>query len=194
MIAKSKFQKIYYEGPIDQSLFWPNDASKELTILDWRSVVELTIRFDMASLSGQWFFKGLLDDKFYDKSSDEPLPHNTAGLFPPGNGTEEDDSGALALLESMKPHTDKEGFGIDDFDFRRIPRDEAMIPMLKALAHRLRNTLSLKIAYLETSLPHGHGKWFFSYGAPGVECGFENYMAEADLGSLRARVFFHTED
>ncbi|KAI9642413.1 hypothetical protein NHQ30_009218 [Ciborinia camelliae] len=194
MIGKSKLEKIYYEGPIDPSLFWPDDGSEIADFLDWRSVVELRIQFNMASLSGQWFFKGTPNDQFYEERSDVPLPQDTAGIFPPGYGSEENTVAAKALVDSMKPPTDEDGFLIDSYEFRRIPRDEAMIPMLEALARRLSHMSSLRSAYLETRLPQDRGEWFFSYGAPGESCGFEEYMEEPDTDLLRARVFFHTED
>ncbi|KAM3065125.1 hypothetical protein ACMFMG_006115 [Clarireedia jacksonii] len=193
-IGKSNIQKVYYEGPIDPSLFWPDDGSGTSIDLSWRSVVNLNIQFNLANLSGQWLFKGLPDDKFYDHSSDLPLPPDANGLFPPGYGSEEDIEAARALEKSMEPPTDDEGFCIDGYDFRRVPRDEAMLPMLEALARRLKNMPSLKSAYLETRLPQDKGDWFFWYVAPGESCGFEDYMDKPDPNLSRARVFFHTED
>jgi hypothetical protein len=190
LIGRSSLHKFWYQGPIDPSLFWPDKS--ETTDAEWRSLRDVWIYFDMASLSGEWLFKGLPDDEFYHMRSDMPLPWSTGGIAPPGYGSEEDT--AAALVKSMEAPSDSEGFAIDGLDFRRIPRDEAMLPLLEAIARRLSRTPSLRTLYLETTLPQSRGLWFFSYAAPGEFSGYEEYMEEFDADLLRARVFIHTED
>lgn len=63
MLAKSNIPKMYYEGPIDPTLFWPDETGSDDS--PWKCFVELNIwAFDMVSLSGQWFFKGVPEDPF----------------------------------------------------------------------------------------------------------------------------------
>lgn len=192
LISRSSLHKFWYLGMVDPSLFWPDKS--ETIDSEWRSLREVWIQFDLASLSGEWYFKGLPSDRFYDTSSDVPLPRSTGGNEPPGYGSEEDTAAAVALVKSMEPPEDGQGSYIKGLDFRRIPRDEAMLPLLEAVARRLSHTPSLRTFYLETNLPQTRSIWFFSYAAPGVFSGLGEYMEEPDPDLLRARVFIHTDD
>lgn len=196
MVGKSNIQRISYRGPIDSTLFWPRRSSETESTGTWKSLAEFNIDFNIASLSGQWFFKGLPTDQLYNESSDMPLPQGTPGLFPPGYGGEEDDARAIAFANSMEAPIDGEGCIPDGWSFRQVPRDEAIVPLLEALAHRLTHTPTIRSADLESRLESNNGAWLFSYSGPGEISDYNEYIDNADLDSpnSRSRLFLHTGD
>lgn len=74
---------------------------------------------------------------------------------------------AIALAKSMEVPNDEEGFVVEGCEFRYITRDEAVVPLLTAVARRLAHIPSLRPVYLETALPRDKGVWFFSFQGPG---------------------------
>lgn len=193
--ANSSVKVIYYSGPIEPSLFWRGQNDMDAAMVDdtlsWTSVEEMSFEFRLASFSGQWYFKGGVRDKLYSESSDVPLSYNTTGLVPPGYGSAENTQAALALIKSMKPLEDSEGFLVEGYDFRRTPRDEAMLPLLEAFARRLATMPSLKRAEMEVRVDNWD--WFITYHAPGPDRGYAEYV-DGPVDAMRARVFMHTVD
>lgn len=191
--ASSGIEEFSYKGPVEPSLFWDDSDSNGVASdgLSWKSMEDIRIEFELGSFSGQWYFKGSPEDKFYHESSDVPLPYDTAGLAPPGFGSAEDTKASLALIQSMYPLQDEEGFAVDGLDFRRIPRDEAMLPLLSAFARRLATMPSLRRCEMEVRLPHCD--WFVFYAGPGLESGYAEYMESPEDVSV-GRFFLHFED
>ncbi|GKT48625.1 uncharacterized protein ColSpa_08806 [Colletotrichum spaethianum] len=177
MLSRSNIQRLDYEGPIDPTLFWPQESHKTDDTSSWKSLHEIEVRFGLGSLAGQWFFKGLNDDRFYDQSSDVPLPQDAAGLLPPGYyDSDEENEEAIALVKAMEMPNDEDGFVVEGCEFRCFPRDEAIIPLLTAVARRLSHTPSLRTVYLETTLPRDKGVWFFSFHMPGEMSDWDEYV------------------
>lgn len=195
MIARSRIEKVVYEGPIDPTFFWPSVTSDERRAPSavWRSVTDIWVEFGPASFSGQWYFGGLQEDSFYRFDSDVPLPYSEAGPVPPGYATENETEDAKALSKAMMP-LEEDGFYVDGQDFRSRPRDGPMNSLLAAFATCLSNAPVLKRARMESRLPQDHGDWFICYGAPGVKCGYEEYMEDPNRDISTARIFIHTED
>ncbi|KAK8026552.1 hypothetical protein PG991_003608 [Apiospora marii] len=89
--------------------------------------------------------------------------------------------------------SDGEGLVVEGCAFRCFPGDEAMRPLLTALARRLAHAPSLRTVCLETALPRDKGVWFFSYQAPGEMSDWDEYVVCDDALS-QARVFLHADD
>ena len=210
IIGNSKLQVLNYAGMVDASLFWPpshdDRAERDKAWADMRRV---HIEFDMASPSGQWYFKAKPGDPFNKPESDEPLPRSTPGHFPPGYGTAEQAVAALAFQRSLEPPVDDDGLGHMEDDFRQVPNDDAMMPLLEAVARRLANMPSLESWYMATQIPQTSSEWFLTYCAAGKTTGYESYMDETVLdegqgggtwaqveaeAASRAKVLFHVGD
>lgn len=201
MLGESNIQRLDYEGHIDPTLFWPRESPETDNTSSWRCMREMEVRFSLGSLTGQWFFKGLPDDRFYDQSSVVPLPHETVGLLPPGYyDSYEENERAIALTMSMQMLIDEGWFALEACEFRCLPRDEAILPLLTAVARRLAQTPSLRNVHLETMLPRNKGLWFFSYHAPGEMSDWDEFLdCEPEVSGCddtlsRARVFLHAGD
>lgn len=190
LIGRSSLHKFRYQGPIDPSLFWPDGS--ETTDSEWSSLREVWIRFDMASLSGEWFFKPYESVPHDPALYDLPLTQSFLVLPPPGYGSKEDTAAGLKMVKDLETPTDFEGVPLPGIYFRQISRDEVIVPLLEAIARRLSHTPSLRTLYLEAALPGRWGLWFFSYAAPGELSGYEEWMEEPDPDLLRARIFLHT--
>ncbi|KAJ2988950.1 hypothetical protein NUW58_g3716 [Xylaria curta] len=181
--------RLDYEGPIDPTLFWALRGPSLDTddTCSWKSLL---------------VFKGLPGDRFYDEESDVPLPPDAEGLpllLPPGYyDSDEQNAAAAAAAKSMEMPEDDEGFIVEGCEFRWLPRDEAVLPLLAAVARRLTRTPSLQSVYLETALPRDKGVWFFSYQAPGEMSDWDEYVdcegSACNDPLSRARVFLHAED
>ncbi|KAK8139141.1 hypothetical protein PG984_002521 [Apiospora sp. TS-2023a] len=201
MLGRSHVSRFDYEGPIDSTLFWPAGSSATDDAMSWKSLSEMEVRFGLGGLAGQWFFKGLPGgDRFYDdQSSDDDVARPRDGAagddrLPPGYyDRDEQNEAAAALARSMQMPSDEEGLVVEGCEFRCLPRDEAMLPLLTALARRLARTPSLRNVYLEATLPRDKGSWFFSYQAPGEMSDWDEYV-DCDDASSRARVFLHAGD
>lgn len=202
MIGESQSLNTFrYSGPVDPALLW-NDCDTDEGVmgtaaigsLTWTVIEDFSIFFDPASFSGQWYFKGLPEDQFYNETLDSPLPYDADGLEPPGYD-EENTEAAIALVESMGPLEDEDGFLVEESIFRRIPREEAFIPLLKAFARRLATMPHLKRALMESRLGQEGGDWFICYDAPGLKSGYEEFMEDPEGDDLsRARIFIHPAD
>ncbi|KAI0506342.1 hypothetical protein F5B22DRAFT_650902 [Xylaria bambusicola] len=188
MLGRSSIERLDYEGPIDPTLFWATQGAS-LDADDacaWKSLREMEICFGL----------GLPEDRFYDKGSDVPLPPDAADLLPPGYyDSDEQNAAAVAAAKTIEMPKDDKGHIVAGCEFRWLPRDEAILPLLEAVAHRLTRTPSLRRVYLEASLPRGSGLWFFSYQAPGEVSAWDEYVEREDLACddpmTRARVFLH---
>ncbi|KAK8084866.1 hypothetical protein PG997_006137 [Apiospora hydei] len=198
MLGRSNIERLEYEGPIDSTLFWaPGSPGAEDT--SWKSLRGMRVRFGLGSLAGQWFFKGRPEDRLYVQSSDVPLPQDTAGIFPSGYyDNDQENEEAAALAKSMEIPEDEFGFVVEGCEFRCIPRDEAMLPLLKVVARQLTHTPSLRNVHLEAVLPWDNGMWFFEYLAPAEESDYDVYVdcegKRCDDPLSRARVFLHAPD
>lgn len=142
--------------------------------------------------------RGRPDDEFNVPASDEPLPPETVGHKPPGYGCAEKTQAALVHERSMQP-VGREGDGTFDSrdDFRRVPNDEVMVPMLEAFARVAAQIRALTSVYLATRVKNitgDNGEWFVSYLAPGKASGFEEYIMDEDAVLSKPRVFFHVLD
>jgi hypothetical protein len=197
MLGRSNIQYLDYSGPIDPTLFWPQEAPEtDEAPSSWTCMQDVEVRFGLGSLAGQWFFKGPPGDPFYDESSDVPLPQDAEGFLPPGYyDNDEENEEAMAHAESMEMPDDDEGFTMEGCEFRWAQRDEAILPLLTAAARRVAHTPSLLNFYLESTLPLDRGVWFFSYQAPGEMSQWEEYVdctgSGCDDPLSRARVFLH---
>ncbi|KAK7942947.1 uncharacterized protein PG986_012060 [Apiospora aurea] len=165
----------------------------------WKSLRGMRVRFRLGSLAGQWFFKGRPEDRLYDQSSDVPLPQDTAGIFPPGYyDNDQGNDEAAALAKSIEIPKDQFGSVVEGCEFRCIPRDEVMLPLLKAVARRLTHTPSLRNVHLEAVFLWKKDVWFFEYLAPGEESDYDVYVDCEGTGCddplSRARVFLRTPD
>ncbi|KAG8164414.1 hypothetical protein KVR01_006332 [Diaporthe batatas] len=188
LLGRGNIQRFSYTGPIDPTLFWPRETDETPS---WGSLETLKVKFCLGSLDGQWFFKGSQEDSRCYESSDIPLPQDAEGFFPPGYyDSDEQNDEAIAHAKSMETFQDEEGHIIHASMFRRAPRDEAIIPLIKAVARRLAHTPSLQSVQLKSDRMLGREKWFFSYYPPGqmiywdehVDCrvpGFENPVSHA---------------
>lgn len=95
----------------------------------------------------------------------------------------------------MEMPEDEHRFTKDGCEFRCVPRDEAILPLLAAAARRLACTPSLCSVYLEATLQLDKGVWFFLYQAPGEMSDWDEYVDCVHGNPLcRARVFLHAQD
>ncbi|KAI9897358.1 hypothetical protein N3K66_007214 [Trichothecium roseum] len=190
MIGRSSLREIYYTGPIDPSFFWPDSADTE-TSPRWSDVTRVNIEFDIASLSGKWAFIGPPSHDKQNRETETPLPYTLSGLPAPGHGTEEESTQGIALAEALLPPDEFEGSDFEEYNFRRVPNDDLMLPLLAAFARRLARTPSLRTAYMETRYPMSEGVWHVTYAAPGVRTGYEK--AEG-VDISESKVFIHAGD
>lgn len=122
MLGRSKIQSLDYEGPIDPTLFWPQGSPEIDHTSSWSSLRSVEVRFGLGSLEGQWFFRGVPGDRFYDQNSDVPLSQDAAGLFPPGYcDTKVENDKAIALAKSIQMPEDEESFTVEGCEFRYLP-------------------------------------------------------------------------
>ncbi|KAI1448973.1 hypothetical protein F5Y02DRAFT_372618 [Annulohypoxylon stygium] len=193
VISESSLEKLFYNGPIDPSFFWPTKPGEPH--LNWPRITDMIIKFDHASPSGRWYFKGATGDPFNEPDSDEPLPASDRGCFPPGYGFPADTLYALELESRMTVETDDDGLVDERRFFRKIPNEEVMVPLLEAFARRLATMPSVESAQLVTTIPTGdEEEWFVQYDAPGFSNDYESYTDEPDMDLSKARVFFHVKD
>ena len=140
MLGRSNIQRLDFEGPIDPTLFWPQRAFPPYKndTCSWKSLREIEVRFSLGSLAGQWFFKGLPGDPFYDEASDVPISLGAEShLLPPGYyDSDEQNAEAAARARAMEMPEDEHGFTKDGCEFRCVPRDKAILPLLAAVARR----------------------------------------------------------
>lgn len=198
-LGRSNIQRLDYKGPIDPTLFWPQETSEADENLSWNPLQQLEIRFQLWSFEGQWYFKSLPGDPFYDESSDIPLPRDAAGFFPPGYyDSDEQNVEAVAHAKSMEMPTDEEGYALEGSEFRCVPRDEAILPLLTAVGRRLAHTPSLQIVYLAPEPRLVKGGWSFLYNARGQVSGLDKYVdcveSRCRDPASRARIFLHADD
>lgn len=203
MLGRSSIQRLDYEGPVDSALFW---SQEELPFADdgtasWQSLSEIEVRFGLGSLeTGQWYFMGQPGDRFYDPDNDVPLSlredEAAAGLLLPPGYYDSDSQNEEAVAKAKSMEMPQDGiFAAEGCEPRCIPRDEAICPLLAAVARRLACTPSLRSVYLEAALPGDKGVWFFSFHAPGKVSDWDEYVDDGDDDPLaRARVFLHAED
>ncbi|KAI9164013.1 hypothetical protein HJFPF1_05648 [Paramyrothecium foliicola] len=194
IIARSGVQELAFAGHIDPAFFWPRKLVEGSETAIWSSLVHMTVEFYYAAPSGRWYFKGSPDDPFNEPASDDPLPISTVGHFPPGYGTAEDTKAALEHNRSLSSNVYPDGLYDERDEFRLLPSDEIMVPLLEAFARRLAHAPSLKSAHLFLQLARG-GEWFVSYDALGsYDNEYTSYMTEPYTGSARARVLLHVQD
>ncbi|OTB17080.1 hypothetical protein K445DRAFT_316575 [Daldinia sp. EC12] len=191
LISRSKLQKFTYRGLIDPSFFWPT-ASDELPPA-WESITEMTIHFDYASPSGQWYFKGSPGDPSVIPvipETDELLQDDIPKL-PPGHGTLTETHAAVDFMQLVDLET--ENPAVEDLvqPFRKVPDDDVIVPLLEAFARRLAHMPLLRTARLHTRSEQLSNDWFVSYDMPDESQGLEKYMDKPDMDLSRARVFFH---
>lgn len=205
IIGNSKLQVLNYDGMVDAALFWPPSHDGAEQDKPWAGIKDVWINFDMASPSGQWYFKAKPGDPYSKPESDEPLPRSARGYWPPGYGTAEQTVAALAFQRSLQPRVDGDGLGNMGDDFRQMPNDDAMMPLLEAVAQRIADMPSLESWYMATEIPQTSSEWFLTYSAAGKTTGYEDCMDEAVLdegqgeiaqleAGSRAHVLFHVGD
>jgi hypothetical protein len=196
-------EALSYTGQVDPSFFWPYfdsaaaDGGGGVGVGEppepfWCSLVELSVDFDMRSPSGRWYFRGAAGDAHNVPSSDEPLPAE-GGYMPPGYGSDEDEWDEAAEYEvSLRP-VGREGDGTLDLldDFRVVPDEEALLPLLEAFARAVAQMPALRTACLTSRLPDPYLEWFVVYATPGNLTDYEEYMEEDDSAGTKPRVFLH---
>lgn len=190
MIGRSSLREIYYTGPIDPSFFWPDSADAE-TSPQWSDVTKVNIEFDIASLSGKWAFIGPPSFDKENRETETPLPYTLSGLPAPGHGTDLESTHGVALISSMLPPDEFEDSDYEEYNFRCMPNDDFMLPLLAAFARRLARTPSLRTAYMETRYPMDEGVWHVTYAAPGVRTGYEQAQG-VDISE--SKVFIHAAE
>jgi hypothetical protein len=142
--------------------------------------------------------RGRPDDEFNVPASDEPLPPETVGHKPPGYGCAEETQAALVYERSMQP-VGREGDGTFDSrdDFRRVPNDEVMVPMLEAFARVAAQIRALTSVYLATRVKNitgDNGEWFVSYLVPGKARALRSILWTRTQYCPNRVVFFHVLD
>ncbi|OTA90882.1 hypothetical protein M434DRAFT_33236 [Hypoxylon sp. CO27-5] len=180
MVSQSNVREVYYEGLVDPSFFRtsPDGFYSSLRIL--------RLRCHYYSPSGKWYFKGSESNTFIQPASDEPLPASTRGLYPPGYGTEDDTVAALAYERSMDRAAEENTPDDRSQQFRLIPNEEIMVPLLEAFARYIASIRSLQQAQIIMDRPPWLGEWKVTYNAPGYP-----YFYDTDREDLsRARVYF----
>lgn len=193
-VVGNNLKSLWYTGPTDPSLFWPYPEGEEPLEPFWSSLKELAVQFNSGSPCGRWYFRrpgypaggGSNVDP-----GDEPLPPDTVGHIPPGHGSEQDTLDALAYEQSIVEDWAWEGWG----EFRTVPDDKVMLPLLEAFARAISQIPSLESADLTTELPFPDAEWSVSYLAPGVEV--PNHLKrciERDMALSTPRVLFQTGD
>ncbi|KAI0095433.1 hypothetical protein F4776DRAFT_652365 [Hypoxylon sp. NC0597] len=189
LIRQSNVRDVYYGGSVDPSLFCTDSDGL------YSSLRSLTVCCYYPSPSGKWYFnyKDSEGGGLIEPASNTPLPASTRGLFPPGYGDEDEDEAALALEQSMDPFTD-ENIQIDEVQFRQIPNEELVIPLLESFVRYIASIRSLRYAKLFMDRRAFLGDWFVLYSAPGHRSGYEGLMKKPDEDLSRARVFFLVGD
>ncbi|KAK4156177.1 hypothetical protein C8A00DRAFT_30990 [Chaetomidium leptoderma] len=189
----SKVKTLSYRGPLDAALFWPYGELQGPREPFWSSLTKLEVTFSAASPNGRWYFKAPPDHESHIHPSNEPLPADQqVSPMPPGYGTEEDTDAAYAYELAAR-----EMPGGDNSEFRTVPDDEVMLPLLAAFARAAAQMPALKNAYLATPVPEPQSVWFVLYGAPGITCGGEELMVaegEPEPPLNTPRVYFGVGD
>lgn len=196
-------EALEYTGQVDPSFFGAcsyaaaaqggGGGGGEVPEPFWGSLAELSVDFDMRSPSGRWYFRGAAGDAHNVPSSDEPLPADGGGYMPPGYGSDEDEWDEAAEYEvSLRP-AGREGDGTLDLldDFRVVPDEEVLVPLLEAFARAVAQMLVLRTACLTSRLPDPYLEWFVVYATPGNLTSYEEYMEEDDSAGVKPRVFLH---
>ncbi|POS79948.1 hypothetical protein DHEL01_v201656 [Diaporthe helianthi] len=197
LLARSKIENFDYVGPIDPTLFWPSKTSKTSEPRPWSSLQRLDVDFQSGSLQGQWFFKGLPDDPDYDENTEVPLPQDETGLLAPGYNDNDEMDEEARMVADFEP-VDSTVNNAQGHNFRCVLRDEAILPLLKAVARRIAHTRFLQKVNIRSELLAGGMPWFFSYHAPGQGSVWDDQVDREGSGCnnplSRARVFIVTSD
>lgn len=189
LLDKSNIRRFSYSGLIDPTLFWPQKTSEtDESPPPWNSMQVMEVFFEPGSLAGQWFFKG--QPGKYDESSDVPLPQDAEGFLPPGSYDSDEENNAAAAHEYYEY-----SWPVSSDTIRRIPRDEAILPLLTAVAHRIIHTPSLQTVSLESHIHQITKIWRFRYYAPGETSDQDRLIDREELGCgdsvSRTRVFLY---
>ncbi|KAI1803428.1 hypothetical protein F4811DRAFT_341981 [Daldinia bambusicola] len=207
LIAGSNLQSLHYQGPIHPSFFWSTGPHERPS--SWASITEMSIEFYPSSPSGQWYFKGSEDNPLHDIEINDLLGPDVPRL-PPGYGTKADTNTAVEFMRSVGLITGEMDIPDPEQQFREIPDDEVIVPLLEAFARRLAHMPSLQYAELSfyTSLynrspslvPRHHPfprhplyppeQWTIYYSAPGKPHRCEGSLRKRDVDLSRAHVSF----
>jgi hypothetical protein len=108
-------------------------------------------------------------DDFDVLVADEPLPVDTVGHLPPGHGSEQETQEALVSERSLRAPRFAGGVLLlrDNVDFRALPNDELIVPLLEAFARAITQMPALQSAELFTPLSFPREEWSVLYVAPG---------------------------
>jgi len=170
-----ELEQLNIEAPLDASLLWPQDALRNMSIVEpsWQRLENIRIKFDMISPSGRWYFGGAHND---DAVATSAAPSDTQML--PGYGySEEEDIIAAAEFDLWE---DMELSGMmPTYIFRSRPEEALLLLLLEAFARACAQMPRLRIASLVTDLweeleiENGMHRqkveWGVYYAAPGVD-------------------------
>jgi hypothetical protein len=193
-------ERLYYEGPVDPSLFWPYAEGEGPREPFWPSLADLCVRLNPGTASGRWYFRAAPGCRYNVPASDEPLPADTVEHMPPGYGSAEEAEEALAYRESMLlagARDDDDHWNDDRYEFRVVPDDEVMLPLLEAFARAIAQMPAVKKAHLSAHARFPHREWFVSYVAPGIPRPYDDELVVLGVrepAASQPRVFFHVQD
>ena len=146
----------------------------------------------MCRPSGRWYFRAPPGAPHNGPASDEPLPDDTVGHMPPGFGSEQETAEALAFLSSLyRQEIAEDGTR----EFRIVPEEELIVPLLEAFARAAAQTPALESACLSSRLRAPYDLWLVTYVAPRTMAAkYEDYLDSDDRAGVRPRVLLHVHD
>lgn len=201
MLGRSSIQNLTYSGPIDPTLFWPGQTPETESPSCWNSLRQISIHFSLVSSTGQWFFKGCPGNHLHrhestpEQGSVVPF-YADMDILPPGYyELDEENERALAQVWAADADYPFAFQAYSGCDFRCIPRDEAILPLLAAIARRLVHAPSLRRVYLQSQHFSLDKLWFFLYRAPGESSRYDHLVDREGSGCdnplSRTRIFVY---
>lgn len=126
-------RKMSIRGIVGETLFWPQSPKSILPL--WPRLESLNVMFHVSAPTGKWYFNGLNDEGATDSYEITNLH------YPPYSTTAED-----RQLDDREYSIRWEG--VNDAQFRVLPKQDLVVPLLMAFAKAAARMPSLKAAML----------------------------------------------
>ncbi|KAF2787614.1 hypothetical protein K505DRAFT_287605 [Melanomma pulvis-pyrius CBS 109.77] len=131
-LFSQNLRKMSIRGIVDETLFWPQSPKSTLPL--WPRLEFLNVMFHMSTPTGKWYFNGLNNEGAADGYEITNLH------YPPYSTTAED-----RQLDGRQDYIRWETY---DAQFRFLPNQDLVVPLLTAFAKAAARMPSLKVAML----------------------------------------------